>query len=66
MDEEQVVALMASAKSEQDWNAKCDEVKEACGGYPAFWFPAIIMSGLADRVTKSFGSDADIHVVSPD
>lgn len=62
MNQEQVVALMSSATSESDWNAKCAEVKAACGGWPSFWFPAIMMSGLASRVLRSFGSDADIHV----
>ena len=50
MTEKQVVELMSSATSEQDWNDKCDQVKAACGGYPDFWFPLIVVSGLAATV----------------
>jgi hypothetical protein len=45
---------MASAISEADWNAKCDEVKKANGGYPDFWFPSIVLSGLVAKVSSRF------------
>lgn len=54
MNEEQVVALMKSSKSDQEWNDNCDKVKKECGGYPSFWYSAIVMSGVAGRVTSSF------------
>jgi hypothetical protein len=54
MTQQEVVDLMKSAKSEEDWNNKCDQVKEACGGYPSFWFPSIILSGLAAEVSASW------------
>lgn len=66
MNEEQVVALMESATSSQDWNAKADQVKKACGGYPPFWFKAIVISGLMNRVITSFGGDPSIRVSTPD
>lgn len=50
MTEQQVIDLMKTAKSESDWNAKCDQVKKACGGYPSFWFGAIIRSGLINDI----------------
>ena len=49
MSEAEVVALMESSRSETEWNRNCDKVMEACGGYPDFWYPAIISSGLASR-----------------
>lgn len=49
MSREDVVNLMESATSPDDWNAKCDQVKKACGGYPPFWFDAIVLSGLSAR-----------------
>lgn len=55
MTEQEVVALMESSKSETERNLNCDEVKKKCGGYPDFWFKAIIASGLLGRVTSSFG-----------
>lgn len=64
MDQEQVVKLMKSATSGTDWNEKCDQVKSSWRGkYPSFWYQAIIASGLADNVLKSFGEDAEIRVV---
>ena len=50
----EVVDLMTSATSEKDWNSKCNQVKDACEGYPSFWFSSIILSGLADRVRTSW------------
>lgn len=54
MNEDEVVALMKSATSESDWNAKADKVKAACGGYPQFWFDAIVLSGLLNKVKATW------------
>jgi hypothetical protein len=65
MSEAQVVQLMESATSEADWHAKCDQVRRACGGqYPAFWYAAIVQSGLTRRVAARWGSDDQIRVSS--
>ncbi len=45
--EEGVKKLMASSKTAAEWNANCDKVKSANGGYPAFWYSLIMLSGLA-------------------
>ncbi len=42
-----VKALMESSASESEWNANADKVKKANNGYPSFWFPTIVASGLA-------------------
>lgn len=47
MNQDQVVELMKSSKSESEWNANCNKVKKACGGYPEFWYSAIVLSGVA-------------------
>ncbi len=62
MNEEEVLSLMSGSKSEAEWNANCDKVKKACDGYPDFWYGAIITSGVADRVAKSYGGSADIKI----
>jgi hypothetical protein len=54
MNEAQVIELMKSSKSETEWNANCDKVKRACNGYPPFWYKAIIMSGLLNRVQATW------------
>jgi len=64
MNREEVIALMKISKSETEWNANCDKVKEACGGYPDYWYPDIIGSGLADRVSESFSVSAGISIVT--
>ncbi len=46
MSETEVVELMKSSNSPQEWDANCDKVKAAFGGYPSFWFPEVIASGL--------------------
>lgn len=53
MTEHEVVALMESAHSEDDWNDKCEKVQKEYGGYPRFWWQAIVMSGLMHRVKNS-------------
>jgi len=50
MTQQQVIDLMNSATSESDWNDKCDQVKDACQGYPSFWYSSTILSGLASKV----------------
>jgi hypothetical protein len=47
MTQDDVVTLMLSSESEEEWNDNADAVKEAFGGYPAFWYPAVILSGVA-------------------
>lgn len=50
--EENVVDLMKSSKSVEEWNLNCDRVKEANqNDYPEFWFSAIIQSGVAALIT---------------
>ena len=53
MNEEQVVDLMRNSKSEKEWNENCDKVKDACGGYPSFWYMSIVMSGVASNVQSN-------------
>ena len=47
MTKQEVVDLMASSKNAAEWDANCDKVKRAYGGYPDFWWEAIMLSGLA-------------------
>ena len=63
MDENEVVELMRLSNTLAEWGKNCDAVKDKCGGYPPFWYKAIIMSGLADDVAARWGGDAKIHVV---
>ena len=55
MQQQEVIDLMASSKNETEWNANCDKVKSACGGYPDFWYPAIIMSGVLTKCRANWG-----------
>lgn len=54
MSKAEVVSLMESSKSEKEWNANCDKVKRACGGYPDFWYSAIITSGVLAKTQASW------------
>ncbi len=47
MSREEVVALMESSASEDEWNRNCDKVQAAFDNdYPEFWYAAIVLSGL--------------------
>ena len=51
MTEEQVVELMKSSKSGEEWDANCEKVKEAFGGdYPTFWYSALIASDVPEEI----------------
>lgn len=54
MTQNEVVELMKSSKSEQEWNDNCDEVKKKCGGYPEFWYGAIVISGVINEVNAKY------------
>lgn len=60
MNKQEVVDLMKSSKSETEWNANCDKVKKTFGGYPDFWYTAIVLSGIAADVFYNFESAAKV------
>lgn len=63
MTRDEVVALMESCQSEEDWKVACRKVKASCDGtYPPFWFEAILQSGLGTRVSARWGGDMEIRV----
>ena len=64
MTQQEVIDLMKSSKSEEDWNKNCDLVKQKCNGYPPFWYKEIILSGLADEIMQKFGETTEIHIVT--
>lgn len=45
LEDKELEALKAT-KSEQEWNDLCDAIKENHGGYPADWFPKVLLIGL--------------------
>jgi len=64
MDKSEVIALMESSKSDNEWNENCDKVKDACNGYPDYWYREIVMSGLCDRVSQKFGGSGSKITIS--
>ena len=61
--ETDVVEYMKLSKSDKDWDSRCDDVKDAnSGGYPSFWYGAIMLSGVASATTATWGGDSEIHV----
>lgn len=51
-DQTQTCDALRLSKNETEWNAICDKVKVANSGYPSWWFPAVVLSGLA--ASKNF------------
>ena len=54
MTEPEVVALMKSSRSEEEWDANCDAVKARGGVYPDFWYRAIVLSGVMSDTVRSW------------
>ena len=50
---------MSKSASEDDWNKRCDEVVAANGGYPNFWYEAVVMSGLAEKTLDGGSSEIE-------
>lgn len=51
MTQQEVIELMKSSKSEQEWNDNCEEVKSSFRGrYPGYWYEEVILSGLVNKV----------------
>lgn len=62
MTRDQVVTLMKSSHSEDEWNANCDKIKKAFGGrYPDFWYKAIVMGGV---MRATMGKNADKIIIN--
>ncbi len=58
-----VVTLLESSQSEDDWNDSCDKIKSANGGsYPDFWWEHIIQTNFAKRVSSRWGGDDKIRI----
>jgi hypothetical protein len=57
MTQQEIIDLMKSSKSDNEWNDNCAKVKTEFGGhYPDFWYAAIIQSDLVNQ-TLGPGSD---------
>ncbi|MFC1616377.1 hypothetical protein ACFL21_04500 [Patescibacteria group bacterium] len=55
---EEVVALMKSSRTAEEWGDNCKRVKADFGGYPKFWYATILLSGLAEKTLNGFeGTD---------
>lgn len=59
MTRQEVIVLMESSRSAEEWNTNCDKVKQAFAvlvdgrlrrsAYPDFWYAVVIQSGLLGR-----------------
>lgn len=60
---EGVKSLMATSKSEDDWNRNCDNIKKVHQGqYPSFWYKEIVMSGFSNKIAATFGRNMNVNV----
>jgi len=60
---EGVKSFMSGSVSEGDWNSRCDQVKAANQNqYPGFWFPTVMMTGLAGETSAKWGGTDQIKV----
>lgn len=59
------LAALAGCTSSREWGAVCDDVKrENNGGYPGWWFPTMIQSGVIDDAAVRFGGRPGITVTT--
>ncbi len=48
------IKLLTRSRTAQEWNDACNAIKRAHNGYPADWYPRVVMSGLMSKVSKQF------------
>lgn len=70
------IAALTNAKTEQEWNALCDQIKSAHGGYPVDWYAKVMLSGLGAEKEREFKATskpmpsipgiATVHVSAPE
>ena len=63
MSKQDAIELMKSSKTKDEWNANCDKVKAANGGYPDWWYPEIVASGLMDKTLGDGASQIKIIAI---
>jgi len=57
------MASLESCQSEEEWNALCNDIKNARDGqYPPDWWPKVKLSGLGERVASKWGSKFEVKV----
>lgn len=50
------ITQLRNARSEQEWNAICDQIKKRNGGsYPADWYPRVIQGGVVEEARLRYG-----------
>ena len=49
MTREEVASLMRGSMSYEEWGRNCATVKRYCGGYPDFWYPAVLGSYVLEN-----------------
>ena len=55
MTENEVVELMNSCKGVEEWNKACKKIKKMFnGGYPDFWYKAVIEPHLSKIRTETY------------
>lgn len=65
MSQIEVVELMKSSKSSDEWNANCGKVKAAFDGqYPPFWYPSIVIAGVLKETAAKWGGDGEIKIIA--
>ena len=55
--------FMRQSTSEEDWNRRLGQIKASCGGYPEWWYGAVVSSGLITQVAEQWGGSGQIEVV---
>jgi len=61
-DQTNAVELLKASKSDKEWNAACDAIKEANGGYPSWWYMVVIAQRLPQEVAAKWQGDGSLHV----
>ncbi len=64
MTREEMLALMKSSCSKDEWNQNCRKVKEACDDNRAIWYP-LISSVLDETCEKMTGTNPSLGPYLP-
>lgn len=60
--ERQAVELLKSSQSAREWDASVDKIRRANGGYPRWWYKAVILPGIEGRQISKWSEESKVQI----
>lgn len=61
-NEDQAVELLKSSQSARDWDTNVDGIRQANGGYPRWWYKAVILPGIEGQQISKWSEESKVQI----